>query len=89
MALFVRGSSRCMFEHVYMLSENYAQNTVFTVGETLSNVFGDKQVNANESFRKYAMSGIIQSTYLSGISSQQPPKYNMYFDEFEIGRAHV
>jgi hypothetical protein len=28
------------------------------------------------------MSGVVKSTYLSGISSQQPPKYNMYFDEF-------
>ena len=82
MAVFIRGSSRCMFEHIYALSENYSQNTVFTTGETLSTVFGDKQIDANESFRKYAMSGIIQGTYLSGISAQQPPKYNMYFDEF-------
>jgi hypothetical protein len=82
MALFVRGSSRCMFENVYALSENYSQNTTFTVGETLSNVFGDGSIDANESFRKYAMSGIIQATYLTGISSEQPPKYNMYFDEF-------
>jgi hypothetical protein len=28
------------------------------------------------------MSGIVQSTYLSGISAQEPPKYNMYFEEF-------
>ena len=28
------------------------------------------------------MSGIVQSSYLSGISAQQPPKYNMYFEEF-------
>jgi hypothetical protein len=82
MGIFVRGGSRCMFEHIYALAENYTQNTVFTVGETLSGVFGDKQINASESFRKYAMSGIIQATYLSGISSQQPPKYNMYFEEF-------
>ena len=82
MALFVRGSSRCMFENVYALTENYAQNTTFLTGETLSTVFGDKQIDANESFRKYAMSGIIQGTYLTGISSQQPPKYNMYFEEF-------
>lgn len=82
MGIFVRGGSRCMFEHVYALSENYSQNTVFTVGETLSNVFGDKQIDANESFRKYAMSGIVQATYLSGISAQQPPKYNIYFEEF-------
>ena len=82
MATFVRGSSRCMFENVYALSENYSQNTVFRVGETISSAFGDKVVDADESFRKYGMSGIIKSTYLSGISSQQPPKYNMYFEEF-------
>ena len=82
MALFVRGSSRCMFENVYALAENYSQNTVFTVNQTLGQVFGDNSVDVTESFRKYAMSGMIQSTYLSGISSQQPPKYNMYFEEF-------
>ena len=82
MALFVRGSSRVMFENIYALGANYSQNTVFTVAEPLSNVFGDNQIDANESFRKYAMSGIIQSTYLSGIGTQQPPKYNMYFEEF-------
>jgi hypothetical protein len=62
--------------------ENYSQNTVFNVGKPLSQTFGDDQIDASESFRKYAMSGVIQSTYLSGISSQQPPKYNMYFEEF-------
>jgi hypothetical protein len=82
MALFVRGSSKCMFENIYALSKNYSQNTVFTVNETLSQVFGDKDVDVTESFRKYAMSGVVQSTYLSGISAQQPPKYDMYFEEF-------
>jgi hypothetical protein len=82
MAMFIRGSSRCMFENVYALAENYSQNTVFTVGETLSSAFGDYNIDANESFRKYAMSGILQATYLAGVSSEQPPKYNMYFDEF-------
>lgn len=82
MALFTRGSSRVMFENIYALSENYSQNSVFTVGQTLSNAFGDSQIDANESFRKYAMSGMVQSTYLSGVSAQEPPKYNMYFEEF-------
>jgi hypothetical protein len=82
MALFTRGSSRCMFENIYALSQNYSQNTSFNVGETISKAFGDKDIDANESFRKYAMSGVVQSTYLGGISSQQPPKYNMYFEEF-------
>ena len=82
MALFTRGSSRVMFENIYALSENYSQNSVFTVGETLAASLAEGKINANESFRKYAMSGIIQSTYLSGISAQEPPKYNMYFEEF-------
>ena len=82
MALFTRGSSRCMFENVYALSENYSQNTVFTVGETLSSALSEGKINASESFRKYAMSGVLQATYLSGISAQEPPKYNIYFEEF-------
>ena len=82
MAPFVRGSSRVMFENLYALSENYSQNTTFTVGQTLAQSFGNKDIDANESFRKYAMSGVVQSTYLSGVSAQQPPKYNMYFEEF-------
>ena len=82
MALFVRGSSRCMFENIYALSKNYSQNTVFTVNDTLGQVFGDKEIDVTESFRKYALSGVVQSTYLSGISAQQPPKYNLYFEEF-------
>jgi hypothetical protein len=87
-----------MFENVYALSTNYSQNTVSTISEIIpktfgqtqesetfnkkTNLFGDNVINVNESFRKYAMSGVIQSTYLSGISSQQPPKYNIYFEEF-------
>ena len=98
MALFTRGSARCMFENVYALSENYSQNTVASTSPEINNVFGQTQnsnnfnretglfgkneINENESFRKYAMSGVVQSAYLSGISSQQPPKYNMYFEEF-------
>ena len=42
----------------------------------------DSEINANESFGKYAMSGVVQSTFLSGISPSEPPKYNMYFEEF-------
>ena len=82
MALFVRGSSKCMFENIYALSKNYSQDTSFIAGEILFKAFGNTTIDVNESFRKYAMSGAVQSTYLSGISSQQPPNYNMYFEEF-------
>jgi hypothetical protein len=106
MALFTRGSSRCMFENIYALSKNYSQNTVELSSPVIQNVFGqtaegsltkkrasvsplldstisgENRINENESFRKYAMSGVVQATHLSGISAQEPPKYNMYFEEF-------
>jgi hypothetical protein len=80
--LFVRGGSKCMFENVYALANNYSQNTSFSLETPVSAAFGDEHINANESFRKYAMSGMIQATYLSGINMSQPPSFNIYFDEF-------
>jgi len=82
MALFVRGSSRCMFENIFALSQNQAQNTGLATGETLFSTYSDIRVDDTESFRKYGMSGMIQATHLSGISTQEPPKYLMYFEEF-------
>ena len=82
MALFVRGGSKCMFENVYALANNYSQNTSFALDTPVSAAFGDEQITASESFRKYAMSGMIQSTYLSGINTAQPPSFSIYFDEF-------
>jgi hypothetical protein len=82
MALFVRGSSRCMFENIYALGVNISQNSKVPVATPISKIFGDNEVDSTESFRKYALSGIIQKTYLSGIGSEEPPSHTLYFDEF-------
>lgn len=82
MALFTRGSSRCMFENIYALANNYSQNTTFTAQTGVAQIFGDDQIDASEALRKYALSGMIQKTYLSGISSAEQPRYRMYFEEF-------
>lgn len=83
MALFVRGGSHCIFENVYALSNNYSQNTSFELDAVANSIFTNKKdITANDSFRKYAISGIVQPTYLSGISPSEPPKYNMYYEEF-------
>ena len=82
MALFSRGSSRVMFENVYALTNNYSQNTTFSLDTLTSGAFGDMELNANNSFQKYSISGIIQSTYLSGIGPSEAPKYKIYFEEF-------
>lgn len=81
-ALFTRGSSRAMFENVYALCNNYSQNTSFSLGAPVNSAFGDIEIDANESFRKYSISGLIQNTYLTGIGSSEPPKYDIYFEEF-------
>ena len=81
MAIFTRGSSRCMFENVFALSQNPG-NPSFATGETLGSSLSEVEINDNESYRKYGMSGMVKSTYFSGISSQKPPEYDMYFEEF-------
>lgn len=82
MALFVRGSSRCMFENVYALAANISENNKVPLTSPISKVWGDEEVDASESLRKYAISGMIQKTYLSGINPEGSPPYNIYFDEF-------
>jgi hypothetical protein len=81
--LFVRGTSRLMFENVYALSKNYSENSVFDVNSPISNVFDDdSKLNATEALSKYALSGMIQKTYLSGINPAGSKAYNMYYEEF-------
>ena len=82
MGLFVRGGSRCMFENIYALTNNYSQNTSFALDTPVSEVFSADEIDATDSFRKYSMSGVVQASYLSGISPSEPPKYSMYFEEF-------
>lgn len=82
MALFVRGSARCMFENIYAITNNYSKNTSSALQTPVNSVFGDNEISVNESFNKYAMSGLIQNTYLSGISPIEPPNHQMYFEEF-------
>jgi hypothetical protein len=82
--LFVRGTSKAMFENVYGLSKNYASNTVFDTNAPIAPVFGDGDslVNASEALSKYALSGAIQDTYLTNINPLSVPSYNIFFEEF-------
>ena len=81
-ALFVRGSTRAMFENVYALSDNFAENTARALQLPISKIFGDELVTESDALNKYALSGIVQNTYLSGISSETTPLYNIYYEEF-------
>jgi hypothetical protein len=81
-APFIRGASRAMFENIYAITANYSQNSATSVNLPAASVFAKNDVSVEDSFRKYAMSGIVQSSYLAGVSPAQPPAYDLYFDEF-------
>lgn len=82
MCLFVRGGSRAMFENIYAITNNYSQNTSYALDTPISSIFAEGGIDMNESLRRYSLSGVVQSSYLSGISPSDPPKYNIYFEEF-------
>jgi hypothetical protein len=80
-ALFTRGASKCMFENVYALKNLQSQETTASVINSISNPF-PQTISSSDSLRKYAVSGLVQSTYLSGIKIDGSPDYSIYFEEF-------
>jgi hypothetical protein len=82
MALFVRGTSKLMFENVYAITKKYSVDSTASLGTPISSVFGDNDVDVSEAIRKYSVSGAIQKTYLSDIGSQQGAGHDLYFEEF-------
>ena len=82
MALFTRGSSKCMFENIYALTNNYAVNMQSIDGAPVKDAFKIGEVNQNEAYRKYSLSGALDQTYLSTLSPQDPPAHSIYYDEF-------
>lgn len=86
LALFVRGSTEAMFENVYGLTSNYSQNSIYSLTNSssppIAQSFGVDDLTSNSSFQKYTVSGLIQSSYLSGVGPSEPPKYNIYYEEF-------
>lgn len=86
MGVFTRASSRVAFENLYALTENNALGVAYPLdlplSDAMATAISDDEIDTVESFRKYGMSGLIQRTYLSGLSVLEPPKYKMYFEEF-------
>jgi hypothetical protein len=79
--LFVRSSSECMFENIYAIDDLVAKNSNDNIIPDTS-IFDNNGIRTNEFLKKYAMSGIIQSTYLSNIGPDTNTKYRAYFEEF-------
>lgn len=91
--LFVRGSTTCMFENIYALKSSVDQRqNVSIISSTDSNgnesskslvsTIANNEISLSEALRKYALSSIVQSTYLSSIGTEKPSEYKIYFEEF-------
>jgi hypothetical protein len=82
MAPFIRGTSKVMFENIFALGPNYSIDTTSQIDLPINSLFNNQETTSSDAFRKYSMSGIVQSSYLSGVSPSETPKYNLYFEEF-------
>jgi hypothetical protein len=80
-ALFTRGSSKCMFENIYALKNLQSQETTASVINSISDPFAES-ISSSDAIRKYAVSGLVQSTYLSGLRIDGSPQYSIYYEEF-------
>jgi len=73
--LFTRASSKCMFENIYALKNKAANTQSLTAGTGID-------LSISESLRKYSLPSIVQSTYMSSISTETSPRIEYYFEEF-------
>jgi len=82
MAMFVRGSTKAMFENIFAITNNYSQNISGTFNTPIAEVFSKNKITVDSAFNKYALTGAIQASYLAGISPAKEPEYDIYFEEF-------
>ena len=82
-APFIRSTSKVMFEKIYAVGQNVANNGVNLQDAPLrgASLFNE-ETDTDSSFRKYSVENAIQHTYLSGISPLHQPNYDMYLEEF-------
>lgn len=81
-ALFTRGSSTIMFENIYALGHNYSKEKSFSLGTPVNSIFTKEEITANTALQKYALTGMLQSTYLKNLLPSDGPDYKIYFEEF-------
>lgn len=83
-AMFVRGSTKAIFENIYAMRNSYEDSGSAIVevapGQSRT-IFDDNSVSIGEALHKYAISGLIQQTFLTNIGTDGS-KFKIYFDEF-------
>jgi len=84
MAMFVRGTTKAMFENIYAIRKRYEKNpnSIISAPPIQSRtIFDDDSISTNEGLTKYAINGMVQKTFLSNVGGSGA-EHNLYFDEF-------
>jgi hypothetical protein len=78
--IFVRGTSKLMFENIYALGLKNSNSSTTTT--TPLSTIDTSQLFANGRYSKYGISSSISNTFLRGLSSSSTPDSDLYVDEF-------
>lgn len=73
---FIRGSSKLMFENIFAINTSVDNSDII---QNINSIFTTPQTNLD--MNKYALSGIVQSTFLNSIGSSEDTK-SLYYEEF-------
>jgi hypothetical protein len=84
-SLFVRGTSRAMFENVYAITPTNTKKKFELIkhkNKNFSKTFtSDGSFSNSESLSGYGISELIQTTFLGTVSTKGP-EYSLYYEEF-------
>jgi len=82
-ALFVRGTSKVMFENIYAVKNNESANYFDTAETPLNSAISlNEKYETDDAYDKYGLQPAIRDTYLSGISPIAPRSVDIFFEEF-------
>jgi len=80
--MFTRGTSKVLFENIYALNINKANESYNVNNITPLNSINMSQRIATGGYSKYGINSSVASTFLTGLSSSSTPEYSLYMDEF-------
>jgi hypothetical protein len=75
--LFIRGSSKLMFENVFAINTVKGNDDVVS---NINSIFSSASSNLN--MNKYALSGVVQSTFINNLSSNTKTQSTIFYEEF-------
>jgi hypothetical protein len=82
--MFIRGTSKCMFENIYALTIDPSKTATASSNNALTplSTIDTSNLFPGGMYSKYGVSSSIANTYISGLSSSDTPAYNLEIDEF-------